>query len=294
MAMDDANYEMKEADEVLTIDNISDEFAEDKKDNRRDEPGEPNVEVPEKKPVKVRTNFNETAFFYPNLVTNNEGEIEVKFTIPESLTKWKMLGFAHTKDLKFGTTTNSLVTQKDLMVMPNAPRFFRENDKIIFPVKISNISKEDLNGKVRLELFDAISLKPLDKILAKADFEKDFSVKAEGNIAVSWEIEIPENVGLITYRVIAETDKFSDGEERPIPVLSNRMLVTESMPLPVRGSGTSEFEFTKLVKSKKSKSIKHHLLTLEFTSNPAWYAVQALPYMMEYPYECSEQTFSRY
>ncbi len=251
-------------------------------------------EVQKEEKVQIRTNFSETAFFYPNLYTNEEGEIVVKFTIPESLTKWKMLGFAHTKDLKFGTTSNTLVTQKDLMVVPNAPRFFRENDKFVFPAKISNISKENLKGKVELELFDALSYKKLEGVFDNADFVKDFEVKAEANTVVSWEITIPENVGLLTYRIVAKTDKFSDGEEKAIPVLSNRTLVTETMPLPVRGIGTTEFEFEKLLKSKKSKTLKHHLLSLEFTSNPAWYAVQALPYMMEYPYECAEQTFSRY
>jgi uncharacterized protein YfaS (alpha-2-macroglobulin family) len=251
-------------------------------------------EIEGKKDVKIRTNFNETAFFYPNLYSNENGEIVIKFTVPESLTKWKMLGFAHTKDLKFGTAKNYLVTQKDLMVVPNAPRFFRESDKIIFPAKISNISDQNLSGKVELEIFDAVTMQKLTNIFANKDFVKSFEVNAQSNTAVSWELEIPENIGLLTYRIIAKTDKFSDGEEKAIPVLSNRMLVTETMPLPVRGSGTTEFEFEKLLKSKKSKTLSHHLLTLEFTSNPAWYAVQALPYMMEYPYECSEQTFSRY
>jgi hypothetical protein len=245
--------------------------------------------------VKVRTNFNETAFFYPHLKTNKEGEIIVEFTVPESLTKWKMMGFATTKDLKYGSITNELVTQKDLMLLPNEPRFFRENDKITFPVKISNISENDLSGKVKLELFDAITMEPVTNIFAKGESEtKDFEVKAGKNSLAAWKLEIPEGIGAIMYKVVAKAGDFSDGEQKPLPVLTNRMLVTESMPLPVRGNETKIFKFEKLVNSGKSTTLRNHKLTLEFTSNPAWYAIQALPYLMEYPYECTEQTFSRF
>ncbi len=245
--------------------------------------------------VKVRTNFNETAFFYPHLRTNKEGEVIVEFTVPESLTKWKMMGFATTKDLQYGSITNELVTQKDLMLLPNEPRFFRENDKITFPVKISNISDKNLTGKVKLELFDAISMKPVSTIFAKNEQEtRDFEVKAGKNSLVSWNLEIPEGVDAIMYKVVAKAGDFSDGEQKPLPVLTNRMLVTESMPLPVRGNQTKTYKFEKLINSGKSSTLRHQKLTLEFTSNPAWYAVQALPYLMEYPYECTEQTFSRF
>ena len=244
--------------------------------------------------VKVRTNFNETAFFYPHLKTNEKGEVIINFTVPESLTKWKMMGFATTKDLKYGFINEELVTQKDLMLMPNAPRFFRENDKITFPVKISNISEKDLNGNVKLEFFDALSMKPVNILISDEKPEKTFSVKAGGNALVSWKLAIPEGIGALTYKVVAKAGNFSDGEQKPLPVLTNRMLVTESLPLPIRGKETKTFKFKKLINSGSSTSIRNHKLTLEFTSNPAWYAVQALPYLMEYPYECTEQTFSRF
>lgn len=257
---------------------------------------EPSPETADLYQIKARTNFNETAFFYPHLQTDEEGNVIIKFTIPESLTKWSMMGFAHTKDLKYGFTENSLITQKDLMVMPNPPRFFRENDEIEFPVKISNISGIDLSGIAQLELFDAVTMQPLANIkkIQKPFGAVNFEVKAGQNASLKWKLKIPEGVGAITYRVVAKAGDFSDGEEKAIPVLSDRMLVTESMPLPVRGKQTKEFKFEKLVNSKSSKTLRHEKLTLEFTSNPAWYAVQALPYLMEYPYECTEQTFSRY
>ncbi|MCF6242844.1 MAG: hypothetical protein L3J74_16070, partial [Bacteroidales bacterium] len=245
--------------------------------------------------VKLRSNFNETAFFYPHLRTNAKGEVIIEFTIPESLTKWKMLGLATTKDLKIGHVTKTLITQKDLMLVPNAPRFFRENDKITFPVKISNVSGKDLSGTVQLEMLDAISMKPVGNIFTKGEKQaQNFSVKAGGNTLIEWDLQIPEGSGAIMYKVVAKAGEFSDGEQKALPVLTNRMLVTESMPLPVRGGETKTFKFNKLINSGKSKTLRNHKLTLEFTSNPAWYAVQALPYLMEYPYECTEQTFSRF
>jgi len=244
-------------------------------------------------PVKARTNFAETAFFYPSLKTNENGEVIIEFTVPEALTKWKMMGMAHTKDLKYGFVQNELVTQKELMVMPNVPRFLRENDKITITSKITNLGENDLNGKAKLLLFDALTMEPIDAKLKNGSNSKDFSVKKGLSVNVAWEIEIPEGIQAVTYRITAQTDKFSDGEENTIPVLTNSMLVTESLPLPIRSKQTKNFTFTKLV-NNKSKTLRHHKLTLEFTANPAWYAVQALPYLIEYPYECAEQVFSRF
>ena len=244
--------------------------------------------------VKARTNFNETAFFYPKLQTNEKGEVVVKFTIPEALTKWKMLGFAHTKDLKYGFINNTLVTQKELMVVPNAPRFFRENDAMTFSSKITNITEKDMEGSAQLFLFDAITNKPIDQLMGNKDAQKPFKLVGGRSTVLSWSIKIPDGVQAITYRVVAKAGKFADGEEMTLPVLSNRMLVTETMPLPVRGGQTKQFSFAKLKASAKSKTLRHHKVTLEFTSNPAWYAIQSLPYLMEFPYECAEQTFSRF
>jgi uncharacterized protein YfaS (alpha-2-macroglobulin family) len=243
--------------------------------------------------VKLRSNFNETAFFYPQLLTNDSGEVVVSFTLPESLTRWKMQGLAYTKDLKTGITAKELITQKDLMLTPNAPRFFREGDKMRFNVKISNISENELKGNARLQFFNAITMKPIDGILTE-NMDQSFNLKAGQSQSVSWAIFIPEGLGAVTYKVVAKAGNFSDGEEMAIPVLSNRMMVTETMPLPINGKQTKNFSFTKLLNSKASPTLKNHRLTLEFTSNPAWYAVQALPYIMEYPYECSEQIFSRF
>lgn len=243
--------------------------------------------------VKVRSNFNETAFFYPTLMTNEKGEIVVKFTVPEALTRWKMLGFAHTKDLKSGVTTNSLVTQKDIMVVPNQPRFFRENDKMKFSAKITSMVDKDLSGQAQLQFFDALTMKPVDDLMKNKVVLQNFSLKPKQSSNLQWSIEIPEGLQAIMYRIVAKSGDFSDGEEMVLPVVTNRMLVTETMPLPIRGKQTKTFKLDKLV-NNNSTTLKHQRYTLEFTSNPAWYAIQALPYLMEYPYDCVEQTFSKY
>ncbi len=243
--------------------------------------------------VKVRTNFNETAFFYPHLQTNEKGEIIVNFTIPEALTRWKMLGFAHTKELQSGTAYKELVTQKDLMVVPNQPRFFRENDKMQFSVKITSLADKDLSGVAQLEFFDALTMQPVNLLTAKKENARNFSLKAKQSTNLEWSIEIPEGIQAISYKVVAKAGDFSDGESMVLPVVTNRTLVTETLPLPIRGKQTKQFTLDKMV-NNTSKTLKTHRFTLEFTSNPAWYAVQALPYLMEYPYECVEQTFSRF
>ena len=243
--------------------------------------------------VKLRTNFNETAFFYPHLETNERGEIIINFTVPDALTRWKMLGFAHTKDLKSGYATNKLVTQKDLMVVPNAPRFFRENDKMMFSVKISSLVDTELEGTAKLEFIDPFTAKPVNVFRRGKSAAVLFKVGARQSTIAEWDIEIPEGIQALTYRVVAKAGNFSDGEEMTLPVLTNSILVTESLPLPIRGHQKKDFVFEKLLNTN-SPTRRNQQFTLEFTSNPAWYAIQALPYLMEYPYDCVEQTFSKY
>ncbi len=245
--------------------------------------------------IQIRKDFNETAFFFPQLATNENGEIVIKFKAPEALTRWKMMGLAYTKDLKYGQVEKTLVTQKDLMIFTNAPRFLREGDKMEFAAKISNLSDRDLSGTAELHFFDAFTMKPVDELMGLKQTSIPFTVNKGLNTPVGWEIVIPEGLQAVVYRITAVSGAFSDGEEAAIPVLTNRMLVTESMPLPVNGMQTKKFNFEKLVNSAKAGStLRNYRLSLEYTSNPAWYAVQALPYLMEYPYECSEQIFSRY
>jgi Bacterial Alpha-2-macroglobulin MG10 domain/Alpha-2-macroglobulin family/MG2 domain len=245
--------------------------------------------------VQIRKNFNETAFFFPDLYTDAEGNIEFSFTMPEALTKWKLQTLAHTKDLAFGMSQKELITQKQLMVLPNAPRFMREGDRMEFSAKISNLTETELSGNAQLQLFDATTNQPVDGPFKNISPVQFFTAAGGQSAAVKFSIDIPYNFNRpLTWRIVAKAKTYSDGEENSLPVLTNRMLVTESMPLPVRGNAVKQFKFEKLLKSGESETLQHHRFTVEFTGNPAWYAVQALPYLMEYPYECAEQTFNRY
>ncbi|SFZ89290.1 Alpha-2-macroglobulin family protein [Flaviramulus basaltis] len=243
--------------------------------------------------VLIRKNLQETAFFFPQLRTDAEGNISFSFTTPEALTQWKLQLLAHKKNLESATKTLTTVTQKELMVIPNAPRFLREGDNITISTKISNLTEKQLSGQAILMLTDAISGNDVNVNLGNSENNKNFTVDAKGNTQVSWSLSIPDDVQAVQYKIIAKASDFSDGEQNALPILSNRMLVTETLPMWIRSNETRTFTLDKL-KTNTSTTLKNHKLTLEMTSNPAWYAVQALPYLMEYPYECNEQTFSRY
>ncbi len=255
-----------------------------------------------KKPTQLqpRTNFNETAFFFPDLKTDAEGNVSFSFTMPESLTSWKWMTLAHTKELAFGLATKAIITQKELMVQANAPRFMREGDRMDFSGKIVNMTNKEITGQVALELIDPITNQSVDGWFRNMFPNQFFTVAAGQSTPVSFTIEIPYQYNKpVTYKLIASTKatdsgSLSDGEQALLPVISNRMLVTESLPLPMNGNSSKKFTFTKLLQSGNSQTLNQHALTVEFTTNPAWYAVQSLPYLTDYPYECAEQTFNRY
>lgn len=245
--------------------------------------------------VQVRKNFNETAFFFPDLKTDADGNIILSYTIPEALTEWKLMAIAHTKDLSSGFTSKTVVTQKPLMVQPNAPRFLREGDQLELVTKVVNLTDKEITGTAELQLIDPSTGTAVDGWFKNMFPTQYFTVPAKQSVPVAFTMEIPFNYNRpVTYRIIAKSKDASDGEENILPVVTNRMLVTETMPLPMRGSGTKNFKFEKLLNSNNSGTLTNHAVTVEYTSNPAWYAVQALPYLMEYPYECAEQTFNRF
>jgi hypothetical protein len=248
---------------------------------------------PDLSKVTARKNLNETAFFFPHLLAGDDGVVKIQFTMPEALTEWKFLGFAHDQQLRAGFLTDKAVTAKDLMVEPNPPRFVREGDAIEFTVKVSNQTDQPQTGTVKLMFADAATLKPVDDALGNRATERAFDVPAKQSRSYSWRIAVPDGMGFLTYKAVGATAKASDGEEGFLPVLSRRILVTESLPLPIRGKTTRQFEFRKLLDSGKSDTLRHQSLTVQMVSQPAWYAVMALPYLMEYPYECSEQLFNR-
>ncbi|HOX56208.1 MAG TPA: alpha-2-macroglobulin family protein [Candidatus Paceibacterota bacterium] len=261
---------------------------------------------PDLSQVAARKNLNETAFFFPQLTSDSNGVVRLTFTMPEALTKWRFLGFAHDRSMRSGLLEDHAVTAKDLMVQPNPPRFLREDDTVEFTVKVSNQTDKPLRGTVRLTFNEAQGrsgvspdqgqagrLSYADKLLGNSKPEQDFDIPAKESRSCAWRIHVPDGCGFLAYKAVGAAANVSDGEEGNLPVLSRRILVTESLPLPIRGPATTKFEFARLLKSGGSKTLQNQNLVVQMVSNPAWYAVLALPYLMEYPYECTEQTFNR-
>ena len=246
-----------------------------------------------KRQVSPRKNLQETAFFLPHLLAGEDGKVKLEFTMPEALTRWRFLGLAHDKQLRSGHLEGETVTAKDLMVQPNPPRFLREGDVLEFTVKVSNQSPTRQEGSVQLKLTDARTGASVDAALGNQNLDLAFDIPAKESRSFSWRLTVPDGLGPLAYKAVGGTERLSDGEEGFLPVLARRILVTESLPLPIRSVQTKRFDFARLSKSGDSDTLRHQSLTVQMVSNPSWYAVLALPYLMEYPYECSEQTFNR-
>jgi len=240
---------------------------------------------------QIRQNFNETAFFYPQLRTNETGETLISFTVPESNTTWRFRALAHDKDAKAGMLEQLVVTRKELMVTPNMPRFVRQGDKTSISTKISNLSDNAVTGNVRIEFFDPATDKTID--LNIANQKQTFSIAKDASSSANWTFDIPSGMELIGCRIVAESETFSDGEQHVLAVLPNRMLVTESMPIGITDKGTHTFTLDKLYNNKSATS-DNYKLTLEYASNPAWYAVQALPTMSNPANENAINWFASY
>lgn len=248
------------------------------------------VKVLEKdQPVQIRTNFNETAFFYPQLQTDAQGNVKFTFTAPESLTRWDVKMLAHTADLYFGQGEAQVITQKDLMVQMNLPRFVRRSDKLILSANVVNLTDKALTANVSFELIDPATDKP---IKLKDAAPKAVTLAANETKAIQWELTEFSPYELVTCKVIAHAGNFSDGEQKYLPVLPDKVLITESLPLTIRGNETRTFNFESLIKNSTKVDSKN--LSVEFSSNPAWYAVQALPTVSEPQSENALDYFTAY
>ncbi len=222
--------------------------------------------------IQLRQNFAETAFFYPQLRTNAQGEVSISFTLPESLTRWRFLGLAHTADVDYGTIEAEATVSKDFMLQPNLPRFLRVGDEASISASLINLSAKAVRGTVRMELFNPET----DKVLLTR--RQKFNVAAGQTETVSFTFRVGEEYAVLACRLIADGDTFSDGEQQYIPVLTDRQWMTESLPLNVNGAGTYTFSLGRLF-NNHSRTATRPRLTIEFTGNPSWYAVQALPAM---------------
>jgi hypothetical protein len=236
-----------------------------------------------------RTNLNETAFFFPHLRSDENGKIQVSFTVPESLTRWRIQGLAHTKDLKIGIDEWSAITQKQLMITPNMPRFLREGDVIKLQARIVNLLNEPISGEASLCWTLSNQFGP---ITAEERWLKEFSIPALQNTSVVWAQRF-NNSGFLNLTFSAKAGEHTDGEVRMIPVLSNRAMLTETLPMFANAKSERSFTFAKLA-NPNSATLENHRLTLEIATNPIWFAVQALPELSSPNNENSIALFGAY
>lgn len=227
-------------------------------------------ELAETGDIQIRENFAETAFFYPQLRTNEKGEVSISFVLPESLTRWKFMGLAHTRNVDYGKIEATATASKEFMLQPNMPRFVRVGDKANIAASLMNLSDKGVKGIVRMELFNPET----EKVFYSQ--KQKFDVKGGETGHVNFTFEVSDKYAVMACRMVADGDTFSDGEQRYIPVLTDKQWVTETVPLNVNGEGAHTFSLENLF-NKHSKTASEQRLTVEFTAHPAWYAVQALP-----------------
>ena len=235
----------------------------------------------------LRSNFNETAFFMPELFANDKGESTFSFTLPESITKWRFMAFAHNKEGASGITEQFITASKELMVVPNLPRIMREGDELTLPAKIINSSSKDISGTAQLTAKDAIT----GEIVKLNETSINWNVSPNGSANVEWKIVVPQNVKGLMITVTADSDLHKDGEERLIPVLPVMMQITETMPVTLTGKGKHKIEMESLVNSKNEN---HQSFTFTYTQNAAYEILDVLPWLIERPYKSADQVFNKY
>ena len=223
--------------------------------------------------VQVRENLNETAFFYPALESDNNGNVAIRFTLPESVTTWKFMGLAHDKEMRNGLLVDEAVAQKTVMVQPNMPRFLREGDKATIVVKLFNTSDKKVSGNARMQILDPEN----NKVVWQKT--QNYSIDAEGSATISFDVQGLKE-GVYINKVVAAGNGYSDGEQHYLPVLSNRELVVNTLPITLHQKGEQNFDLSKLFLNKEGKQAKgaeDAKVTIEYTNNPSWLMVKALP-----------------
>ena len=223
--------------------------------------------------VQVRENLNEIAFFYPALESDNNGNVAIRFTLPESVTTWKFMGLAHDKEMRNGLLVDEAVAQKTVMVQPNMPRFLREGDKATIVAKLSNTSDKKVSGNARMQIIDPET----NKVVWQKT--QNYSIDAEGSATVSFDVQSLKE-GIYINKVVAAGNGYSDGEQHYLPVLSNRELVTNTLPITLTEKGEQSFDLSKLFAGKDGKKVKNAddaKVTIEYTNNPSWLMIKALP-----------------
>jgi hypothetical protein len=247
-----------------------------------------------KSEVKIRKNLNETAFFYPQLIADKDGNISFDFTMPEALTRWKFLGMAHGKNTEWGSISNSVVTEQELMLTPNVPRFVRQGDKVFVTAKVDNVSDKNIEGSVKIKLLNADNNQDVTGKFVAINSSQKLSLLPKSSKAFSFEVNVPDVTYPLLYTLTSESESFSDGEEGMIPILSRSVYVKESLPLWISEAGFKEFKFQKLIDANKSTTLIQDKLVVQMVSNPTWYAVMAIPYLEKFYPECTDYVFERF
>jgi hypothetical protein len=240
----------------------------------------------------IRKNLQETAFFLPHLEADKEGNYKIKFEAPEALTKWRMMCYGHNTDKQEVYLEKYTTTQKELMVVPNMPRFLRNEDAIDLKAKINNLTNAEMNGTAQLQILDAGTEQDITNLFCKQS-STTFKAAANGTAQISFPVNVDAKINApVIARVFASSGTHSDGEQLAVPIMSNKILVTESVPILLQAKQEKKYELTSLTKGNVRFLPAH--LNVQTTSNPTWYAVQALPYITSYSYECTEQLFSKW
>ena len=243
--------------------------------------------------IPVRQNLNETAFFYPNLMTDKDGNVTFEFTSPEALTQWKLMFLAHTKDARSATLEKSVITQKEFSVTPNYPRFLREGDELNLQSKLSSLVDKKLSGAAQLQILDAFTNEDISGKFNLIETQKSFELKENGNEVVTWKVKVPNDVSSMIIKVVAKAGNYSDGEQKAIAVLPNRMLVTDAVPIFVKEGQTKTFTLENLAKNT-STSATNFSNTLELTTNPIWEIMFALPSLKNDPNNSADVVFNKW
>ncbi len=250
-------------------------------------------EVEKPKEFQMRKNLNETVFFFPQLNTDQQGKVKFSFKMNEALTRWKLQILAQSKDLSCGLQTYEVITQKPIQIKPFYPRYFRQGDEMEVSALVSNLSDEHQNVEVSLKILDALTKQDLSKILKLRESVQIAKLDVGKSQSVFWKLALPKDeTRMLLVQFTAITPKHTDGEEMIIPVITNRKLITESMALPIKGNEKKTFNFEAFTEAFTSTAVPVNYV-IEFSSHPVWYAIQSMPYIMEYPHECSEQLMSR-
>ena len=257
-------------------------------------------QIVESQEMSIRENFNETAFFYPNLITNEDGSLTFSFTMPDALTRWNLMMLAYTKDLKVGTLNKTFTTSKPLMIMSDMPRFVYENDTLWV---VANVIKTTDNSQqstddwqkakdkrqksiAKLEIFDALTMDPLDIILSEQEIAID-EISAGNSKSVRWKVAINNNTNLLAMRFSVSAEDFSDAEQHLLPILSNEVFMTETYPLIARENSEKSFDF-----DFQNENERNYGLTLNICANPIWYAIQSLPYLSQETGQYADAAFN--